>query len=163
MGKRVSCRAIIFDNDNNLLTMYREKRGSIYYSFAGGGVEKGESLENCVIREVKEEFGISVEVIKLVYVIESLDALQYFYLCKWVAGEFGTGDGEEYQENYKYGLYLPKLVSISNLRNIDLKPPEITASLIRDIELYGKELNSQVLNIQVDYNNMGWIEYNKEA
>jgi len=49
------------------------------------------------------------------------------------------------------------------LRNIDLKPPEITASLIRDIELYGKELNSQVLNIQVDYNNMGWIEYNKEA
>ena len=161
MAKRVSCRAIIFDNDN-LLTMYREKNGTKYYSFAGGGIENNETNEECVIREVKEEFGIDVEVEKLVYVIESLDAKQYFYLCRWIDGEFGSGTGEEFCENYQYGLYLPQLVSINKLKRIDLKPPEIAKKLIEDLDKYGISLSNEVYNIVIDYANMGWKEFSNK-
>ncbi len=158
MEKRISCRAVIFDNQDNLLTMYREKKGKIYYTFAGGGLETDETKEACVVREVKEEFGIDVEVVKLLYVIDSLDSTQYFFLCRWIAGEFGTGEGEEFHENYKYGLYLPKLVPLENLKSTDLKPPEIVNALINDLEKFGKELNNEVLSIKIDYANMGWEE-----
>jgi ADP-ribose pyrophosphatase YjhB (NUDIX family) len=36
------------------------------YSIPGGGVEVGESISGAVIREVEEETGIDVEVIKLI-------------------------------------------------------------------------------------------------
>ena len=38
-----------------------------YYTFPGGGLEEGETLEEGVIREIKEEFGINVKVIKKLF------------------------------------------------------------------------------------------------
>lgn len=35
-----------------------------YYTFPGGGQEDGESLEEGTKREIKEEFGIEVEIVK---------------------------------------------------------------------------------------------------
>ena len=60
MEKRESCRAIIITN-NKLVTMYREKDNRVYYTFPGGGVNEGEELIACVVREVEEEFGMVVK------------------------------------------------------------------------------------------------------
>ena len=38
-----------------------------YYTFPGGGLEEGETKEEGCIREIKEEFGINVKVIKKLY------------------------------------------------------------------------------------------------
>ena len=38
-----------------------------YYTFPGGGQEENETLEDGTKREIKEELGIDVEVIKLLY------------------------------------------------------------------------------------------------
>lgn len=57
-SKRPSARAIIVKND--LLAMvYSEKYK--YYKFPGGGIEKDEKAENALIREVREETGLSVD------------------------------------------------------------------------------------------------------
>ena len=57
-----------------------------YYTFPGGGLEQGETLEEEVIREIKEEFGIDVKVIKKMYEMKSPDfnQLEYYFLCKYV-------------------------------------------------------------------------------
>lgn len=55
--KRDSVRAIIFVN-NKLLMIRSEKYGE--YKFPGGGIEKGESHLDTLIREVKEETGYNV-------------------------------------------------------------------------------------------------------
>lgn len=44
--------------DGNLVLVYAEKKG--YWTPAGGGVEEGESVEEAVIREVKEETNMKV-------------------------------------------------------------------------------------------------------
>ena len=66
MNKRISSRAIIIEN-NKLLTFFRRKNkdGKIkeYYSLPGGGQEKGETLEENVIRELKEEFNVDIKII----------------------------------------------------------------------------------------------------
>ena len=55
--KRIGCRAIII-KDNKVLLSWEERK-NVYMS-PGGGVEEGESLEECVIRELSEEAGFKV-------------------------------------------------------------------------------------------------------
>lgn len=60
---RVSAYAVIVDGDKILLTWYNGSgRGEAGWALPGGGVELGESLEEAVAREVKEETGYDVEV-----------------------------------------------------------------------------------------------------
>ena len=109
-----------------------------YYTFPGGGLEEGESLEEGTIREIKEEFGITVEVLRKVYELysEKFEQKEYFFLCKYVDGEFGTGDGPEFSNNPKYkdsGKYIPEIVSRDKVKDI-LLPPEIKEKFVKDID-----------------------------
>ena len=110
-----------------------------YYTFPGGGLEEGETLEDGVIREIKEEFGINVEVIKKLYEMESekFNQKEYFFLCKYIDGKFGTGEGPEFSNDPKYidsGKYLPEIIKKEDVKNIPLLPPEIKEKFVNDIE-----------------------------
>ena len=75
-----------------------------YYTFPGGGLEENETLEEGVKREIKEEFGINVNVIKKLYEMysEKFNQREYFFLCEYESGIFGTGDGPEFSGNPDY-------------------------------------------------------------
>ena len=132
-----------------IMLMHRIKKDLEYYAIPGGGLEEGEDLEECCIREIKEELGVNVKIEKLLYEIEvvenSISVLgiinpnqkEYFYLCKYISGEFGKGDGPEYNNDPEYaesGKFLPEIISIGEIRSINLFPPEIKEKLIKDIE-----------------------------
>ena len=132
VSKRKRARAIIIYN-GKLVSMYREFDDRSFYVFPGGGMEDNESEEECVIREVYEEFGITVNPIKKVYVYENERSIEYFYLCDWISGEFGTGVGEEFDVNSnKEGVYIPKLIEISDIPNLPLMPKEVASSFYED-------------------------------
>lgn len=48
--------------DGRILLMHRHKQGREYYTVPGGGVERGETLEQAAIREAKEETGLDVTI-----------------------------------------------------------------------------------------------------
>ena len=137
--KRRSCRAIVI-RDNCLVTMYRKKEGRVYYTFPGGGMEGDEQKEVCVKRECIEEFGIGVEPIREVYSYENETTIQYFFLCNWTSGEFGTGVGEEFQDDRNKGKYEPTLMPLEKIETLPLMPPEVAHQLAEDIKTYGIEL-----------------------
>ena len=67
MEKRVSVRGIIIDGDK-VYAIFRRRvndDGTFkeYYVIPGGGLEKGETLEETLIRELKEELSIDVDII----------------------------------------------------------------------------------------------------
>ena len=110
-----------------------------YYTFPGGGREGEETFEEGTIREIKEEFGIDVEVVKKVYEMGNSEKneKEYFFLCKYVGGEFGTGTGPEFSGNPKYehkGKYIPEIISKKEVENITLLPYEIRDKFIDDIK-----------------------------
>ena len=110
-----------------------------YYTFPGGGLEEGETPKGGVVREIKEEFGINVKVIKKLYEMKSekFNQKELFYLCKYVDGEFGTGDGPEFNNDPKYidsGKYLPEIIKKEDIEDILLLPLEIKELFIKDIE-----------------------------
>lgn len=147
--KRTRARAIIIKN-NQLLTMYREREDRIFYTFPGGGQENNETLEQCVIREVEEEYGIKIAPIKQVYIYENKNNIEHFFVCNWISGEFGTGIGEEYQANNTNGKYIPMMIDINKIPLIPLMPPEITKFFYEDYKKFGKELDSKIKTVVVE-------------
>lgn len=143
MDKRVRVAGIIKLNGGYALmhrkNVIKRKDFQEYYTFPGGGVEEGETPEQGIVREIKEEFGITIKPIKKLYEMESakFNQKEIFYLCEYISGKFGTGDGPEFNNDPKYidsGEYLPEIVKKENIKNILLLPPEAKEKFVKDIE-----------------------------
>ena len=127
---------VVFMHRKNVI---RNKDYQEYYTFPGGHLEEGETLEEGVIREIKEEFGINVKVVRKVYELENdrVNMKEYFFLCEYIDGEFGTGDGEEFLSNPEYkdsGEYIPEIVKRENIPGLILLPLEIKEKFVQDLQ-----------------------------
>lgn len=141
--KRARARAIII-HEGKMVSMYRERQGRVFYTFPGGGMEGTETEEECVKREVFEEFGLIVKPIKKIYTYENKNSIEHFYIADWLSGEFGSGEGEEFEKNRNNGVYIPKLIEISDIPNIPLMPPEVASAFYDDYTKNGKDLRNDV-------------------
>lgn len=83
---------IIFDEQKRVLLVHR--RDYDLWNLPGGTLEDFESPANAVNREVKEETGLEVEVVKLlgVYNKENKNDIVFSFLCKVVGGEITLND-----------------------------------------------------------------------
>ncbi|WP_232516863.1 NUDIX hydrolase [Bacillus altitudinis] len=78
--------ALIYDMDEHIL-MVKNVKG--YWEFPGGAVEKGEHLQQAVIREVREETGYVIKVNELHSVREILfqDNMHHALIFTEIIGE----------------------------------------------------------------------------
>lgn len=139
--KRVAARGIILNGDE-LIFIHRvrmkDNKKLEYYVFPGGGVEEGENLVDCITRELKEELGIEVNVIKTVYRLEKEMDIEYYILCEYKSGEIGSGSGPEFTEERQKarGLYIPESIPICKISTLPIQRV-VLDSLLRDMNLYG--------------------------
>jgi NAD+ diphosphatase len=83
------------------------------YSALAGFVEPGESLEQCVAREVAEEVGVRVGRARY-FASQSWPfphSLMIAFVCEWASGEIKPQEGEIEEANWFDLLHLPKLPS----------------------------------------------------
>ena len=119
---RISSRAVIIQ-DNKVLTMFRRKikDGKVkeYYVIPGGGQDEGESLEETVIRELKEEMNVDIKV--LGYLGKSIweDTTSNFFHCEIIKGIPNLG-GEELERMKEDNYYEPRFIDLSSLDNINI-------------------------------------------
>ena len=105
---------ILIENGKILLVRQRvsDKRN---WSLPGGRVERGETLNQGLIREIKEETGVEAEIVRLLYVCDVAASdntvLHITFLLKRTGGEI-TLPSNEFDENPISDV---KFVSISEL------------------------------------------------
>ena len=136
MDKRISVRGIIIEDDY-IYAFFRRKNGREYYAFPGGGVEEGEIPEETVVRELKEEFSVDIEVIKYLDTKEEESTIVNFFLCKIINGIPKLG-GEELLKHSEDNYYEIRKVRISEIDNIDIYHKD----LIKRAILETKKLDS---------------------
>ena len=122
MDKRVSGRAIIIEDDKVYLMFRRKvKDGKVneYYAIPGGGKEENETIEECVAREIKEEFNLDIEVLELLGTVEDEKNIGYIYNTKLLGGEFKLS-GEELDRNTPDNYYEVRKVDIKDIDNMEL-------------------------------------------
>ena len=103
LGVRPSVSAVIFDRRGRLLLQQRSDGGQ--WGLPGGSVEIGESVADAVVREVREETGLTVRPLRIVgvYSNPSFQVVRYpdgnvwhyvsvCFECKVLRGELSTCD-----------------------------------------------------------------------
>lgn len=127
MKKRDRGSAILIEN-NNVALIKRVRDDSVYYVFPGGGIKDGETPEEATKREALEELGVDIKVNDC-FTTVNFNGTQYFFLSEMIGGEFGTGQGEEYDDKRNSGLYIPMWIDIESLSSVDVKPREVATKI----------------------------------
>lgn len=78
MAIRCATKAIIIENGAILLNRCKGEDGDTYFDLPGGGQKQYESLEQTVIREVKEETGYEVSVERFVALAEEINVSEEY-------------------------------------------------------------------------------------
>jgi 8-oxo-dGTP diphosphatase len=98
----VGVGALIFNGDRILMAQRGKEPLKGFWSLPGGALELGESLEDGVRREVREETGLEIRPLGVLEIFERIlrdadGAPEYHYVlidyvCRVTGGELGAGD-----------------------------------------------------------------------
>ncbi len=105
--------------------------GQEYYVFPGGSVEDGESLEEALKREIKEELNLDVKNPEKIFEIENRGIKETYYLIMEFSGtpQLGGPEKERMNEQNQYYPEWLELMKAAELKN--LFPREAVAQIKR--------------------------------
>ena len=119
-------RALIFDPTRRYILVEknldaREK----YVNFPGGGIELGETLQECIAREIMEEIGMTVRDFEFLFLVENFILFEGQYLggielyCEIT---LDSDKVEPQEDGYEFHW-----IEVAKLNQIDLRP-----TIVRD-------------------------------
>ena len=81
----VSVGAVVWRGEDVLLIRRARAPFEGHWSIPGGKVEFGETLEDALVREVREETGVEIALTGLIGVYQSIEAQTHFVMVDWCA------------------------------------------------------------------------------
>jgi ADP-ribose pyrophosphatase YjhB (NUDIX family) len=121
---RPSVYGVIIEDGKILLS----KQWGDGYDFPGGGIDIGESIDEALKREVKEETGLDVEIGRIVHCESSffkfrfedkcVQSILMYYLCKRVGGELTVEYFDEHEKEY---ADMPEWINIEDVDNVRIR------------------------------------------
>ena len=116
--------AVIIEDNKILLT--RQWDG---YSLIGGGVEKGETIEESIVREVKEETGLTITPDKIIHQATTFfkrnaeaqanQSIQLYFTHSQIHGQINNDSITDSEKTYTNSI--PEWVDLSEIDNINFR------------------------------------------
>lgn len=137
--RRKSARALII-RDGELLTFWRKRHSRKtgewieYYSIPGGGIDKGESPEDAVVRELYEEMGVRIRLGSLVAHRIGTFFEHYVFTADIIDGEpHLMMDSEEAAYMGEHNQFIVKWMPVSELTKENLRYYSDYLELIQEL------------------------------
>jgi 8-oxo-dGTP diphosphatase len=82
----VSCAALVTNEEGKILLVNSPWRG---WEYPGGLIEPGETFQECLLREVREEAGVEIEITGFVGICKNIekDIVNIDFTARYVSGE----------------------------------------------------------------------------
>ncbi len=133
-----AARAIIIKGDS-LLTMHRNKYGSEYFTLVGGRANEDETMEQALVREVKEETGLDVAKARLVFIEEHAAPYnqQYIYLCEvapFKTAEVQADSEEGFMNRLEANTHKLAWVNISAFERLQFRTPQLQQAIVHALK-----------------------------
>lgn len=102
---------MVWKDGKVLLHQRKSAHGEGEYSFPGGHLEMGESLEECAKREVREEAGIEIQNIRF-FNVTNIPGLEKHYVTLGIEADWQSGEPSvmEPDKCVSWGWYDPKVL-----------------------------------------------------
>jgi 8-oxo-dGTP pyrophosphatase MutT (NUDIX family) len=148
MNRIVRYQGAIIKDHHLLLIRHREHETErSYWLLPGGGVEDGETEEQCVVREMFEETGLVVQVerplLDLVAEKPSPYQRRKTYLCKIISGEAKPGYEPEEEAHESYGIVEVKWFDLREVESWgDVRHDSITRATAKSASQEFKKIGS---------------------
>ena len=94
--------AAIIKKDNKFLIVQRNrnKHLGLKWEFPGGKVKENETFEEALLREIKEELNITINIHEKIsevkYKDDKIDIVLYYYLCSYKSGTMELNEHEDF-------------------------------------------------------------------
>ena len=130
---RPSIYGLVIKNGNILLCPQWDG-----WDYPGGGIDLGETLEEALVREVKEETGITVSRSKLLHVSDNFfqptfakeqhwHSIKLYYTCEYVSGEISSDGFMAHEKEY---MKKAQWVPLEQAKTFKFYNPEDNEALI---------------------------------
>jgi 8-oxo-dGTP pyrophosphatase MutT (NUDIX family) len=125
MKKWFGSAAICFNEKNEVLMV--RSGGNERWAIPSGGIEKGESPEDCCIREVKEETGYDVSIVKKLTVketvIKGIEVKTHYFKAEKLGENAGINDPDD-------TIVEAAWIALSDLKDLMHMYPEDVGTII---------------------------------
>jgi ADP-ribose pyrophosphatase YjhB (NUDIX family) len=123
MRTNISARGVV-KRDGKVLLIHRFKNGDEYWVVPGGGVEEGETVEEALKREMREETSLEMLSCRFLIAVETPKGEQHLYECEMGQGEVKI-QGPEVDDESKDNQYILTWVPIEQVKELKILYPEI--------------------------------------
>jgi 8-oxo-dGTP pyrophosphatase MutT (NUDIX family) len=118
--------AVLIVRQGRLLVMRRRKHGEVYACLPGGKIEPGETPQQTGVREIQEETGLAVAMVRALGTLVNQGRTEHYFLAAPVDGHPRLG-GPELARQSPDNHYELSWIGADEFDQVNLMPPDIRA------------------------------------